>query len=115
PIFGAATVFYWQATERAGHGDLRPYAVAQFGTLIMILLLLILFRTRFTHGVDFYIALAFYGGAKALEAADRLIYSAGHLISGHSLKHVAAAVSTYWILRMLKLRAPFPNLSSDRV
>ena len=44
---------------------------------------------------------------KALEALDRPIFSAGGLVSGHSLKHVAAAVSTYWILRMLKLR-PLP-------
>jgi hypothetical protein len=106
PIAGAATVFYWQATERRGNGDLRPYAVAQFGTLVLILLVLILFRPRFTRGADFYVALALYGLAKALEAADRPIFSAGGLVSGHSLKHVAAAVSTYWIQRMLKLRAP---------
>jgi hypothetical protein len=104
PVTGAATVFYWQATERHGNGDLRPYAVAQFGTLIAILLVLILFRPTFTRGADFYVALAFYGLAKLLEAADRPIFSVGGLVSGHSLKHVAAAVSTYWILRMLKLR-----------
>jgi len=108
PIAGAATVFYWQATERQGNGDLRPYAVAQFGTLVLILLVLILFRPRFTRAADFYVGLALYGLAKALEAADRPIFSAGGLVSGHSLKHVAAAVSTYWILRMLKLRAPLP-------
>jgi len=108
PVAGAATVFYWQATERHGNGDLRPYAVAQFGTLVAILLVLILFRPTFTCGADFYVALAFYGLAKALEALDRPIFSAGGLVSGHSLKHVAAAVSTYWILRMLKLRAPPP-------
>ena len=108
PVAGAATVFYWEATERHGNGDLRPYAVAQFGTLVLILLVLILFRPRFTRGADFYVALALYGLAKALESADRPIFSAGGLVSGHSLKHVAAAVSTYWILRMLKLRAPLP-------
>jgi hypothetical protein len=106
PVAGAVTVLYWQATERRGNGDLRPYAVAQFGTLVAILLVLILFRPAFTRGADFYVALAFYGLAKMLEAADRPIFSAGGLISGHSLKHVAAAVSTYWILRMLRLRAP---------
>jgi hypothetical protein len=106
PILGIATVFYWQATERNGHGDLRPYAVAQFGTLVAILLVLILFSSRFTHGADFYIALALYGVAKVLEETDRLIYSAGRLLSGHSLKHIAAAISTYWILRMLQRRRP---------
>ena len=115
PVAGAATVFYWQATERHGNGDLRPYAVAQLGTLVAILLVLTLFRPTFTRGADFYVALAFYGLAKILEAADRPIFSAGGLLSGHSLKHVAAAVSTYWILRMLRLRTPLPqNLDSGR-
>ena len=114
PVAGAATVFYWQATERHGNGDLRPYAVAQFGTLVAILLVLILFRPTFTRGADFYVALAFYGLAKLLEAADRPLFSAVGLVSGHSLKHVAAAVSTYWILRMLKLRAPLPDLDPGR-
>jgi hypothetical protein len=108
PVAGAATVFYWQTTEKQGNGDLRPYAVAQFGTLVLILLVLILFHPRFTRGADFYIALALYGLAKALEAVDHPIFSVGQLVSGHSLKHVAAAVSTYWILRMLQLRAPLP-------
>ena len=107
PLLGAATVFYWQTTERSGQGDLRPYAVAQFGTLAAILLVLTLFPSRFTRGADLYIALALYGLAKLLEAADRLIYSAGRFVSGHSLKHLAAAISTYWILRMLQRRRPF--------
>ena len=54
PIAGAGTVFYWQATERNGNGDLRPYAIAQFGTLVAILLVLILFRPHFTRGADFF-------------------------------------------------------------
>ena len=46
--------------------------------------------------------MAFYGLAKVLEAVDRIIYSLGGVVSGHTLKHVAAALSTYWILRMLQ-------------
>jgi hypothetical protein len=33
PILGAASVFYWRFTQQAGHGDLRPYALVQFGSL----------------------------------------------------------------------------------
>jgi hypothetical protein len=106
PILGAASVFYWQASERSGHGDLRPYAIAQFGSLIAILLLMALFRPRFTRGADLLVALAIYASAKALEASDRLLFSAGGIVSGHTLKHIAAAISTYWILRMLKRRTP---------
>jgi hypothetical protein len=42
--------------------------------------------------------------AKILEAADKPIFAAGHIVSGHTLKHFAAALSTYWVLRMLGLR-----------
>lgn len=112
PVLGAASVFYWQATERSGHGDLRPYAIAQFGSLIAILLLMALFRPRLTRGPDLIVALAIYAAAKALEAGDRLIFSAGGIVSGHTLKHIAAAISTYWILRMLKLRGPLRTSAS---
>jgi hypothetical protein len=108
PIWGAGTVLYWRATEQSGQGDLRPYVIAQFGSLIAILLLMALFRPRFTRGADLLVSLVIYAGAKALEAGDRAIFWAGGIVSGHTLKHVAAAISAYWILRMLKHRALLP-------
>lgn len=42
--------------------------------------------------------------AKALEALDRPIFELGHIVSGHTLKHLAAAGAGYWILRMLLMR-----------
>ena len=35
------------------------------------------------------------------EILDRPIFELGHLVSGHTLKHLAAAAAGYWILRML--------------
>jgi len=43
PIWGAGTVLYWRATEQSGQGDLRPYVIAQFGSLLAILLLMAFF------------------------------------------------------------------------
>jgi hypothetical protein len=103
---GAASVVYWDITQSRGHGDLRPYALAQFGSLLVLLLLIALFPPRYTRTSDLGIALALYALAKVLEAADKPIFAAGHIVSGHTLKHLAAALSTYWILRMLRLRAP---------
>jgi len=105
-LFGAASVIYWNVTQTNGHGDLRPYALAQFGSLLVLLLLVALFPPRYTRGADLIVSLGFYGLAKILEAADRQIFSLGGVVSGHTLKHLAAAVSAYWILRMLKLRTP---------
>jgi hypothetical protein len=103
---GAASVIYWDVTQSRGRGDLRPYALAQFGSLLVVVLLIALFPPRYTRTMDFGIALAFYALAKLLEATDRPIFAVGHIVSGHTLKHLAAALSTYWILRMLRLRRP---------
>ncbi|HXX45403.1 MAG TPA: hypothetical protein VEJ38_11785 [Candidatus Acidoferrales bacterium] len=103
---GVGSVVYWDITESRGHGDLRPYAIAQFGALLVLLLLITLFPARYTRKLDFAIALAFYGLAKLFEVADRIVFSVGGVVSGHTVKHVFAALSAYWILRMLRLRAP---------
>jgi len=105
-IFGIASVLYWNVTLAHGAGDLRPYVLAQFGSLLVLLLLVALFPPSYTRGADLIASLLIYALAKVLEAADRPIFKLGGIVSGHTLKHVTAAVSAYWILRMLKLRAP---------
>jgi len=71
-----------------------------------LLLLIALFPARYTRTLDFAVALAFYGLAKIFEVADRIVFSVGGLVSGHTIKHVFAALSAYWILRVLRLRKP---------
>ncbi|MGA7914004.1 MAG: hypothetical protein WCA00_02120 [Candidatus Acidiferrales bacterium] len=105
-IFGVASVLYWSVTQANGHGDLRPYVLAQFGSLAVLLLLVALFPPRYTRGSDLIVSLGIYVLAKAFEAADRPIFNLGGIVSGHALKHITAAVSAYWILRMLSLRRP---------
>lgn len=105
-ILGVASVFYWRFTEQAGHGDLRPYALVQFGSLFAILLLIALFPPRYTRGADFIVSFGIYALAKLFEAADRAVFSLGYIASGHTLKHLTAAISAYWILRMLQVRRP---------
>jgi hypothetical protein len=85
---------------------LRPYALTQFGSLIVVVLLITLFPPRYTRTFDFGIALALYVLAKILETTDGPIFTVGGIVSGHTLKHLAAALSTYWILVMLRLREP---------
>lgn len=105
-LAGAASVLYWRVTELHGSGDLRFYGMVQFGSLLTILLLLGLFAPRYTRGTDFVAALGFYVLAKILETLDRQFLSLGQVLSGHTLKHLAAALSAYWILRMLRVRIP---------
>jgi hypothetical protein len=102
--FGIFTIWYWQLTESCGVGDLRPYALVQFLPMILIPFILWRFPPRYTRGYDFVITLGWYGLSKLSEALDTQIFAAGSIISGHSLKHIFAAIGTYWILRMVLKR-----------
>jgi hypothetical protein len=100
-VIGAGSVVCWRWT-----GNLLPYTFVQYGSIAVILAIVISFRSRFTHADYIFGVLAFYAAAKASEALDATIYAFGHIVSGHSLKHVLAALAAWWLLRMLKLREP---------
>lgn len=100
---GVGSVLLWRASELRGHGDLRFYAAVQVYS-ILVLLLMLLFPARYTRGSDFAVVVGFYVLAKILEETDRSVFSLGHVVSGHTLKHLAAAAASYWILRMLQKR-----------
>jgi len=103
-VLGLASVVHWYVSELRGVGDLRLYLMVQFYTLVLILLLLWLFPARYTHGADLVVAMGFYVLAKILELSDRPIFKLGHIVSGHTLKHLAAALGVYWIFRMVARR-----------
>lgn len=100
---GIASVLYWRSSELRGQGDLRIYAAVQVYA-ILILLLALLLPARYTRGFDFAVVVGFYVLAKILEEADREVFAVGHIVSGHTLKHLAAAGAGYWVLRMLMKR-----------
>jgi hypothetical protein len=105
---GIASVLVWRAGQLQGHGDLRFYAAVQVYA-ILVLLLLLLFPANYTRGSDFAVVVGFYVLAKILEESDRQIFALGHIVSGHTLKHLAAAAAGYWILRMLQKRVIVPG------
>lgn len=102
-LLGIASVLYWRSSELRGHGDLRFYAAVQVYA-ILILLLALLLPPRYTRGGDFAVVVGFYVLAKIFEEADRPVFALGNIVSGHTLKHLAAAAAGYWILRMMKKR-----------
>ena len=105
-LVGAGSVLYWLLGELSGAGDLRPYLLVQFFPLVAVPLLLLLFPPRYTRGPDLVWALAWYALAKLFELLDAKIFAGGGIVSGHTLKHLAAAGAMYWILRMVELRRP---------
>jgi hypothetical protein len=102
-LFGAGSVLYWRLT-----GNLLPYGLVQYGSIAAILVLCAIYRPRYTRGADVVHVIAIYALAKVAEVLDARIYAFGEVVSGHTLKHLIAAVATYWILRMLQLRSVLP-------
>lgn len=103
-IVGFASVEYWAWTEARGVGDLRPYAIVQFLPMLMIPVILFTHKPTIGAARYFWWMLAFYFLAKVLEFFDADVYAFGHLISGHSLKHVAAAMTPVVFLYALSKR-----------
>lgn len=102
---GCGSVLYWHVTELRGAGDLRLYLLVQFGSLVVVLLLLFLYPAR-DAGTRYLMAgLAAYAAAKGFELADRPIFDMGRLISGHTLKHVVAGAAVACLAVMLAVRA----------
>ena len=100
-LLGIYSVYYWHQTD-----DLRLYAWVQFFPLLFIVVSGFLFKPKIAHVKYIYFGLAFYAFSKVLEYFDSIIDSlTAHIISGHTLKHFAAAYATYYIYVMLQKRA----------
>jgi hypothetical protein len=92
---GVASVFWWSVTK-----DLRLYVLVQFGPLLILVPALWFVRdARYLT-----VVLAFYALAKLSEFYDRPILAALPL-SGHTVKHLLAAVATYFVFRWRLLAA----------
>ncbi len=101
---GVYSLLYWQQTEVAGAGDLRFYGMVQFFPMVAIPVIFWLFRDyRYTEGKSLLFVIGWYVCSKILEHFDPQVFELLRgTVSGHSLKHLAAAVATFLILRMLK-------------
>lgn len=104
-LIGIGSVFQWYWTEMQGRGDLRFYAFVQLYS-VLFLLIVLFFPPRYTCGSALAVVAGLYALAKILETFDGPIFRLGHIVSGHTLKHLAAALASYWVLRMLMKRRP---------
>lgn len=102
-LFGLGSVLYWQQS-----GDLRPYVMVQFFPMLAIPLLLLSGRLPYTHTSRLWQMLGLYVVAKLAEHNDATLLAATH-ISGHTWKHLFAALALYLPLRMLSERRPLPG------
>ncbi len=96
---GVSSLLIWLWAD-----DLRLYFWAQFFPGVALLVLFLLYPAKYTHEYFWIIAAALYALAKLFEFTDHAIYSFGHVLSGHTLKHLAAAAACFVVLRYFELR-----------
>ena len=111
-LAGIASVVYWIMGESSGAGDLRPYAVIAIFPMIVTPAILLAYRNNSDLTYAIWAMIAFYVVAKIFEHFDALTFELLGTISGHTLKHVFAALSAVPLIRALqRRRAPREAIS----
>ena len=108
-FIGVLSVGWWIATERMADlpGDLRLYGLVQFFPVVAIVLMLLWFPPRYQGTRYLILILVCCGLVKIAEGLDGQICDlTGKIISGHSLKHLLAALATYYLVVYLRKREP---------
>ena len=98
---GIGSVLWWHYTELEGAGDLRLYAFVQFYPVLIVPLILLLYASPQNNTGLYLLAgvLVWYGVAKIFEWQDVAVYNTLHIVSGHSVKHIAAAMATWYLVK----------------
>ncbi|MDP1652725.1 MAG: hypothetical protein Q8L56_08375 [Rhodocyclaceae bacterium] len=104
-LAGLGSVVYWYWSETQGLGDLRFYALMQLAPILLIPLLLWLYPPRYSGGRDILAVIGLYLLALLFDLTDRPVFAlTDGLVSGHTLKHVVAALAAFWVVRYLRRR-----------
>ena len=105
-LFGIVSLLVWLET-----GDLRLYAWVQFFPCVALPLMFWLLAPKYSGTIYWVAAAGLDALAKVLEYADAAIFSAtGQLVSGHTLKHLAAAGTRYAVYLAFTKRRPVRRL-----
>lgn len=112
-VLGAASVAWWHYAD-----DLRVYVWVQFMPLVTLSLVVALFPGRYNYRRFLLYGLGCYLLAKLAEYFDHGIFALiGGTLSGHSLKHLLAALGLLFVYLMLRRREPIraaqPSSSGD--
>lgn len=98
---GITSVIYWHMTD-----DLRLYVWVQFVSLTLLLLIIFIYKPAHLQTKYLFYAVFFYAFSKLFEYFDKQIYELmGQVLSGHTIKHLLAAVATFFFYILLKQRA----------
>lgn len=95
---GLLAVAVWHET-----GNVLPWALVQFGGMALVLTLALARPMPGAVGLRLGWVILFYALAKGFELGDHAIYDATqHIVSGHSLKHLVAALAALPVLQAMQ-------------
>lgn len=97
-VAGIASIAWWIRTEMLGAGDLRFYGLVQFLPMLLIPMMLLLRPAQWLRAGWLWAGLGAYLAAKLAEYFDATIYTGLVFVSGHSLKHLLAAVACAFVI-----------------
>lgn len=84
------------------NGNLLPWAVLQGGGMVLVVAMAARRPLAGAWGLPLLAIIGWYGLAKLLELGDHPLYAlSGGWVSGHSLKHIAAACAAWPVLRLM--------------
>jgi hypothetical protein len=84
-------------------GNVLPWAVLQFGGMVLLVLLALRAPRTDSLPVGVVAVLLAYGLAKLLELNDQAVFEiSGQLVSGHTLKHAVAALAAVPVISALR-------------
>lgn len=88
------------------HDNVWPWAVVQFGGMALMLWLSLQKQVAGAVGVRIGALLALYAVAKLFELGDEAVFHAsGEVVSGHSLKHLVAALAVFPVVAAVRQNA----------
>ncbi len=97
-LLGVFSVIYWNMTD-----DLRLYAWVQFVSLGLMLIIMFMYQPNNFQTKFLIYAFVFYALSKLTEHFDIEIFNyTSDILSGHTIKHLLAAVSTFYFYILMK-------------
>lgn len=103
-VAGLGSVAYWGWSETHGIGDLRAYILMQLYPMLLIPLLHILYLPRYSKDRGILAIIGLYLLALLCDFADHQIAALTGVISGHTAKHIVAALAIYLVVVRLRRR-----------
>jgi hypothetical protein len=99
-LVGVTSVVYWHMTD-----DLRIYVWVQFVSIALLLIIVSVYKPTHLKTKYLIYAFIFYMLSKLAEHFDRQIYEImDQTLSGHTIKHLLAAIATFFFYALLKRR-----------